>query len=78
MVASQLPIHVHDWKKVASARDSRSRQSGSIALGLSTVEREFLADVYLPDGRTVHQALQDGLSEMYKSGTLPPLLGPAR
>ncbi len=50
----------------------------AIALGLSTVEREFLADVYLPDGRTVHQALQDGLVEMYKSGTLPPMLGPAR
>lgn len=47
----------------------------AIALGLSTVEREFLADVYLPDGRTVHQALQDGLSEMYSTGKLPPLLG---
>lgn len=47
-----------------------------IALGLSTVEREFLADVYLPDGRTVHQALALPLERAYTTGEMPRLLGP--
>lgn len=48
----------------------------AIAMGLSTVEREFLADIYLADGRTVHQALVGDLERMYRDGTMPPLLGP--
>lgn len=48
----------------------------AITLGLSTVEREFLADLYLADGRTVHQAIEDGLADMYMTGAMPPLLGP--
>lgn len=47
----------------------------AIAMGQTTVEREFLADIFLPDGRTVHQALSAGLAEMYQTGNLPPLLG---
>lgn len=31
----------------------------AVAVGISTLEREFLADVVLPDGRTVWQALPD-------------------
>ena len=31
----------------------------AIAIGISTAEREFLADTFLPDGRTVHEALAD-------------------
>lgn len=48
----------------------------AIQLGLSTVEREFLADVYLPDGRTVHEALVEDLQSAYTNGTMPKLLGP--
>lgn len=48
----------------------------AIALGLSTVEREFLADIYLVDGRTVHQALVEDLDRMYRDGAMPKLLGP--
>lgn len=48
----------------------------AIALGLSTVEREFLADIYLSDGRTVHQALVDDLDQMYRDGSVPKMLGP--
>lgn len=47
----------------------------AIALGLSTVEREFLADIYLVDGRTVHQALVEDLDRMYRDGAMPKLLG---
>lgn len=45
-----------------------------VADGESTLEREFLADVLLPDGRTVHEALADKLVEAYAGGTMPPLL----
>ncbi|WP_437958551.1 hypothetical protein WME76_02075 [Sorangium sp. So ce119] len=48
----------------------------TIALGLSTVEREFLADLYLPDGSTVGEALRPQLEEAYRSGSMPKLLGP--
>lgn len=40
----------------------------------STVEREFLADIMLPDGSTVHEALSPQLSESYRTGAMPPLL----
>ncbi len=47
----------------------------AIARGISTIEREFLADIFLADGRTVHEALVADLSNMYRSGVTPPLLG---
>lgn len=51
----------------------------TIALGLSTVEREFLADVRLLDGRTVHETLEGVIGEMYERGTMPALLlGPGK
>lgn len=48
-----------------------------IADGMSTVEREFLADIMLPDGRRVLEDLAPKLQAAYKTGKLPPLLGPA-
>lgn len=47
----------------------------AIELGISTVEREFLADISLPDGRSVHQALAEDLERSYLTGSMPPLLG---
>lgn len=38
------------------------------------VESEFLANVLLPDGRTVHEALQPQLAKSYADGKMPPLL----
>lgn len=50
----------------------------AIALGVSTVEREFLADIYLGDGRTVHETIRAELVDIYQSGGgRPLLLGPA-
>lgn len=45
-----------------------------IADGGSTFEREFLADILLADGRTVHQFLAEQLDETYRTGTMPKLL----
>jgi len=47
-----------------------------VADGGSTFEREFLSDILLPDGRTVHQALSAQLEDAYQTGGMPPLLGP--
>lgn len=40
----------------------------------SSIEREFLADILLPNGSTVHEALRDGLQQSYQDGSMPPLL----
>jgi hypothetical protein len=45
-----------------------------VELGLSTVEREFLADIALPNGQTVGDFLRPQLVEAYESGRMPPLL----
>lgn len=47
----------------------------AVELGVSTIEREFLADISLPDGRSVHQALAQDIESAYLTGTMPPLLG---
>lgn len=47
----------------------------AIALGVSTAEREFLADIYLPNGRTLHEELGAQLEQAYRDGGMPPLLG---
>ena len=45
-----------------------------VELGISTIEREFLADIALPDGQTVGEALHPRLEEAYETGRMPPLL----
>jgi hypothetical protein len=46
-----------------------------IELSMSTVEREFLADIALPDGQTVGDWLRPGIDAAYLGGHVPPLLG---
>ncbi len=46
----------------------------TIALGLSTVEREFLADLVLVDGQTLHGALREDIRKMYVTGAPPRFL----
>lgn len=46
-----------------------------IELKMSTVEREFLADIALPDGQTVGEWLKPGIEAAYLGGHMPPLLG---
>ena len=47
-----------------------------VADGASTVEREFLADIMLPDGSRVHDKLAPQIADSYQSGQMPPLLPP--
>jgi GNAT superfamily N-acetyltransferase len=48
-----------------------------IADGASTVEREFLADMLLPGGETLGEAMAPRLAAAYEEGCMPqlPLLG---
>jgi hypothetical protein len=46
-----------------------------VALGASTIEREFLADLLLPSGARVHEELAAPVAEAYRTQK-PLLLGP--
>lgn len=46
----------------------------AVEAGISTVEREFLADVLLPDGRTVGAWVEPQLGIAYDRGQMPALL----
>ena len=43
--------------------------------GITTLEQEFMAQIVLPDGQTVHQAIHQQIAESYKTQQMPPLLG---
>ena len=45
-----------------------------VADSAGNIESEFLANVVLPDGRTVHEALETQLAHSYDTGQMPPLL----
>lgn len=47
-----------------------------VATGQTTVDREFLADMVLPDNTTVGSTAIPALAEMYRTGAPVPLLGP--
>ncbi len=65
------------WRAVALLTKSKLE---AIALGISSVEREFLADLALPNGKTVHTFMREGIAEAYASGKMGtlPMLGPAK
>jgi hypothetical protein len=42
--------------------------------GISTIEREFMADVILPDGQTVGAWLGPQIEKAYDRGTMPALM----
>lgn len=46
----------------------------AVEAGISTIEREFLADVVLTDGRTFYQWAEPQIKQMYLNGKMPPLL----
>lgn len=52
----------------------------AVEVGITTIEREFFADIALPNGQSIHEALRPGLREAYASGQMPSgalLLGPS-
>jgi hypothetical protein len=47
----------------------------AIDLGIMSFEDAFLADIILPDKRTVAEVMRPQIAAAYESGTMPPLLG---
>lgn len=43
--------------------------------GITTMENEFLAQLVLPDGQTVGDAMRPQIAQSYKDGKMPALLG---
>lgn len=46
----------------------------AVDAGISTVEREFLYDIVLPDGRTAGEWMAPQIETAYETGKMPPLL----
>ena len=46
----------------------------AVAIGITTIEREFLADVVLPNNQTIGLWLAPQIAAAYQSGRMPPLL----
>lgn len=45
----------------------------AVAAGVSTFEREFLADIMLPGGFTVHESIQDEIERVYQDQMSGPI-----
>lgn len=46
----------------------------AVDAGISTVEREFLYDIVLPDGRTAGEWMAPQIEEAYQTGRMPAML----
>jgi hypothetical protein len=46
----------------------------SVEDGISTIEREFMADVVLPNGKTLGEWVAPQLDAAYQSGGMPALM----
>lgn len=46
----------------------------AVTSGISTIEREFMADVVMPNNQTIGQWLAPQIEAAYTSGKMPPLL----
>ena len=65
-----------EWKRKWRALQLIIKAKLEIVLsGDSTFEREFMADICLPDGGTVGDHMTDRIADAYATGTMPNLLG---
>lgn len=46
----------------------------AVASGISVFEDEFLANIVMPNGRTIGDEVRPKITEAYESGNMPPLL----
>ena len=46
----------------------------AVESGISVFDDEFMANIVLPNGRTVSEEVRPRISTAYESGTMPPLL----
>lgn len=50
----------------------------AVEAGISTIEEEFLANIFLPNGDTVGQWIAPQVAEAYRTGVMPPMLPSGR
>jgi len=46
----------------------------AVESGISVFEDEFMANIVMPDGRTVSEHVRPRIATAYESGEMPPLL----
>jgi hypothetical protein len=59
------------WRTLANAIKAKLAMVDD---GISTIEREFLADIMTPNGKTVGELLAPQVREISRGGMLPPLI----
>jgi hypothetical protein len=47
----------------------------AVSEGLTTIEKEFLGDIILPDGKTISMKIAPQIKKLSESGEMPKLLG---
>jgi hypothetical protein len=47
----------------------------AVESGIATIESEFMAQILLPNGQTVGEAMMPQIDTAYRDGKMPPLLG---
>lgn len=62
------------WRSLAMVIKAKLE---SVECGISTLEREFLADIVLPgsNGKTLGAVIMPQIATSYQTGVMPPLLG---
>ena len=64
--------HRQKWRAVVLAIKSKLE---SVESGIEQFDEAFMAQIVLPDGRTMAEFAQPQIAKAYTSGTMPPLLG---
>jgi hypothetical protein len=64
--------HRQKWRAMVLAIKSKLE---SVESGIEQFDEAFLAQIVLPDGRTMGEAVVPQIAKSYTSGTMPPLLG---
>lgn len=60
------------WRCLALAIKAKLE---SVESGIATLESEFMAQIVLPNGQTVGEAMTPQIAAAYQNGKMPPLLG---
>lgn len=64
--------HRQKWRAVVLAIKSKLE---SVESGIEQFDEAFMAQIVLPDGRTMGEFAQPQIAKAYASGQMPPLLG---
>lgn len=65
-------VHRQKWRAVLLAIKSKLE---SVEAGIEQFDEAFMAQLVLPDGRTMAEYAMPQIAKSYSSGAMPPLLG---